>query len=668
MTALLEVDRLTIDARRDDGGLTPIVKGVSFSVKRGEVVALIGESGSGKTTIALSALGYAKPGLEFTGGEVRLDGRDVISMPREEQRALRGQRVAYLAQSAAATFNPALTIGEQVTESPVLHGQLSRENADHRAEELYRALELPDPDRLGKRYPHQVSGGQLQRLMAAMALCGKPDLLILDEPTTALDVTTQIEVLKAFKSVIKKEGSAAIYVTHDLSVVAQIADHIVVLYAGDVQEHGTADQVINRPTHDYTRRLMAAVRPPPAAGQGDESSDAHRRDAPALEVRDVTAGYGKRRNGAPALKVLRDVNVAVQRGHTVGVIGESGCGKSTLARVMSGLLPASEGEVLLDGDALPPSLRQRDRSELQKVQFVFQMADTALNPRQRIDHILGRPLEFYLGLKGEAKRKRIGELLHMVELPQEFAGRYPEELSGGQKQRVNLARALAASPEVLLCDEVISALDTIVGANVIELLKRLRRQTGVSFVFISHDLSTIASFADEIVVLYAGRVVEQGPTDRVLSPPYHPYTRLLISSVPELRIGWLEQAMQTQEAKAGIDRVVRLTEVGCPFYDRCPAGGRGHLRPGDPSHPASRRSACHRMPSERGGVHALKVQARACRTSAGTCAEQTPARAPHDTTPVLGSSPLRGRRRPDRLDTGQGIPHRKAMAHGPRPA
>ncbi len=582
MPALLEVDRLKIDARGDDGGLTPIVKGVSFSVKRGEVVALIGESGSGKTTIALSALGYAKPGLEFTGGEVRLDGRDVISMPPDEQRALRGQRVAYLAQSAAATFNPALTIGEQVTESPILHGQLSREQADLRAEELYRALELPDPDRLGKRYPHQVSGGQLQRLMAAMALCGKPDLLILDEPTTALDVTTQIEVLKAFKSVIRQEGSAAIYVTHDLSVVAQIADHIVVLYAGDVQEHGTADKVINRPSHDYTRRLMAAVRPPPAAGQGDESSDAHERDAPALEVKNVTAGYGKGRGGAPVLKVLRDINVSVQRGHTVGVIGESGCGKSTLARVMSGLLPASEGEVLLDGDRLQPSLHQRARGELQKVQFVFQMADTALNPRQRIDHILGRPIEFYLGLKGAEKRKRIGELLHMVELPPEFAGRYPEELSGGQKQRVNLARALAASPEVLLCDEVISALDTIVGANVIELLKRLRKQTGVSFVFISHDLSTIASFADEIVVLYAGRVVEQGPTDRVLSPPYHPYTRLLISSVPELRIGWLEEAMETQEAKAGIDRVVKLTEIGCPFFDRCPLAVEGTCDREDP--------------------------------------------------------------------------------------
>jgi len=267
--------------------------------------------------------------------------------------------------------------------------------------------------------------------------------------------------------------------------------------------------------------------------------------------------------------------VSIERGHTFGVIGESGCGKSTLARVMAGLLPATHGRVFLDGRALEPALAKRSRQELQKIQFVFQMADTALNPRQRIDQILGRPLAFYLGLKGKDKRRRIGELLDMVELPQDFAGRYPEELSGGQKQRVNLARALAAEPEVLLCDEVISALDSIVGANVIELLKRLRKQTGVSFVFISHDLSTVASFADAIVVLYAGRVVEQGSVDRVLSPPYHPYTRLLISSVPELRVGWLEEAMETQEAKAGIDRLVKLTETGCPFFDRCPLAIKG---------------------------------------------------------------------------------------------
>ena len=571
MLALLEIDQLQIDARKDDGSLLPIVKGVSFNVNRGEVVALIGESGSGKTTIALSALGYSKPGLEFTGGEVRLEGRDVISMPSEEKRQLRGERVAYLAQSAAATFNPALTIGEQVTESAVLHGHFNQEEATQRAVSLYHALELPDPEQLGKRYPHQVSGGQLQRLMAAMALCSKPDLLVLDEPTTALDVTTQIEVLKSFKSVIEQEGSSAIYVTHDLSVVAQIADHIIVLYAGEIQEHGNAGQVINQPSHDYTRRLMAAVRPLPAAGQGDETSGEHRRDAPALEVKNIIAGYGRKQaDGTPAITVLRDVHMAIERGHTVGIIGESGCGKSTLARVMSGLLPASKGEVLLDGEALQPDLRKRSRNQLQKIQFVFQMADTALNPRQRIDQILGRPLEFYLGLKGQEKRRRIAELLQMVELPQEFAGRYPEELSGGQKQRVNLARALAASPEVLLCDEVISALDTIVGANIIELLKRLRKQTGVSFVFISHDLSTVASFADEIVVLYAGRVVEQGKTDHVLAPPYHPYTRLLISSVPELRVGWLEETMQTQEVQAGIDRVVKLTDIGCPFFDRCP--------------------------------------------------------------------------------------------------
>ena len=569
MAALLEFDKLLIDARTDDGSLVPIVKGVSFELERGEVVALIGESGSGKTTIALSALGYAKPGLEFSGGEVRFDGVDVLAMEPGAKRQLRGQRIAYLAQSAAASFNPALTIGEQVTESAVLQGRLDQAAANKRAEDLYRALELPEPDRLGRRYPHQVSGGQLQRLMAAMALCGKPDLLVLDEPTTALDVTTQIEVLRAFKSVIRQEGAAALYVTHDLAVVAQIADRIVVLYGGEIQEYGNAQDIINRPGHQYTRRLMSAVRPPPDAGQNLGSTDEHRRKSPALEVKHVTAGYGGDR-GRSAVKVLRDVNFSVERGHSVGVIGESGCGKSTLARVISGLLPAQEGEIRLHGKALPPSLKKRDRVQLQKIQFVFQMADTALNPHHRIDNLLGRPFEFYSGVSRSERSGKIVDLLQMVELPAEFSRRFPEELSGGQKQRINLARALAASPEILLCDEVISALDSIVGANIIELLKRLRKQTGVSFVFISHDLSTVASFADDIVVLYAGRVVEQGSTSKVLSPPYHPYTRLLISSVPELRIGWLEETMETSEAKAGIDRVVEITEVGCPFYSRCP--------------------------------------------------------------------------------------------------
>lgn len=575
MAPLLEVKDLKIHARKDDGTIIPIVKGVSFDIQPGEVVALIGESGSGKTTISLSSLAYCKPGLEFGGGEVRLHGKDVLTMEPLEQRNMRGQRVAYLAQSAAATFNPAITIGEQVTESSVLHGILTQDQANARAEELYHALELPDPERLGNRYPHQVSGGQLQRLMAAMALCGKPDLLVLDEPTTALDVTTQIEVLKAFKKVIRDEGSAAIYVTHDLAVVAQIADHIVVLYSGEVQEHGPVDQIVNHPTHPYTKRLMAAVRPTPAAGQGDILADTHDRDVANLKIKDMTAGYGGLVDGKPAITVLRDINLSIKNGHVVGVIGESGCGKSTLARVMAGLLPAASGEVILDGKTLEPDMKQRPLEELRKIQFVFQMADTALNPRQRIGDILGRPIQFYRGVKGRELRLEVADLLKLVELPIEFESRYPSELSGGQKQRVNLARALAAKPEVMLCDEVTSALDSIVGSNVIKLLKRLRDLTGVSFVFISHDLSTVASFADEIIVLYAGRVVEQGPVDEVLSPPFHPYTRLLISSVPEMRIGWLEDTMQRREMAVGISRGVEITDTGCPFYNRCPIAIEG---------------------------------------------------------------------------------------------
>ena len=579
---VFEARDLCINAVRDDGSELPIVKDVSFQVPRGSVVALIGESGSGKTTIALSALGYCKPGLRFAGGEARVLDRDLTKLSNVELRAVRGERVAYLAQSAAATFNPSLRINEQVTEAPVLHGTKTQGQADARALELYRALELPEPENIGSRFPHQVSGGQLQRLMAAMALCSDPDLMVLDEPTTALDVTTQIEVLKSFKKVIREHGAAAMYVTHDLAVVAQIADYIVVLYNGEMQEKGPVEVILGDPRHPYTKRLTEAVRPAPAAGLTDEDTGDHARESPALRVTDVSAGYGKVVGGRPQFPILAHVNVSIERGHTVGIIGESGCGKSTLARVMAGLLPPVQGEISLDGYAVHGSYRQRTGDELRRVQLVYQMADTALNPKHRIGEILGRPLEMNLGLRGRAKQERIAELLGMVDLRPEFAVRLPHELSGGQKQRVNLARALAAEPEVMLCDEVISSLDTIVGANVIDLLKRLRKDTGVSFVFISHDLSTVASFADAIVVLYAGRVAEQGPTDQVLSPPYHPYTRLLIASVPELRVGWLEETMEKREALAGIAGGVTITEVGCPFFDRCPVSIEGTCDTVDP--------------------------------------------------------------------------------------
>ncbi len=602
MQPLLRIENLRVEAKVGPKRYAPIVKDVSFAIAPGEVLALIGESGSGKTTIALAALGYSRPGCRIASGRIFLEETDVLSMDRESLRKLRGGRISYLAQSAAATFNPALTIGEQVTESAVLHGIMDREAADARAVDLYRRLDLPGADSLGRRYPHQVSGGQLQRLMAAMALCSSPDLMVLDEPTTALDVTTQIEVLGAFKEIIRDQGTAAIYVTHDLAVVAQIADRILVLRGGDVMEMGDTGQIVTNPAHQYTRKLMAATRPPPrVTGDAAAAEEAVQQEPPVIQVKDLTAGYGRITNGKAAATVLWDVDTEVKKRSVLGVIGESGCGKSTLARVVAGLLPAASGEVWLDDHILAGRVADRSLEELKRVQIVFQMADVALNPRQRIGDILGRPLELYHGLKGAQRDKRVAELLAMVELPGSFSSRYPEELSGGQKQRINLARALGANPDIILADEVTSALDTIVGAAVIELLEGLRERLGVSYMFISHDLSTVASFADRIMVLYAGRVVEDGSTDDILALPSHPYTQLLLSSVPELRQGWLEDVTQSRAALAGIAREVELTEVGCPFYPRCPIAIDGvcDTTPAPYREPVpGHRIACHREIAE----------------------------------------------------------------------
>ncbi len=563
MSDLLKVEDLWVEGRSPGGEYIPIVKGVSFSIKPGEVLALIGESGSGKSTISLATMGYARPGCRVSKGKILLKGEDVLELDLKGRRDLRGSRVAYVAQSAAAAFNPSIKINRQVTEAPVLHGLMDENAAVNHAVDLYQRLDLPNPDMIGRRYPHQVSGGQLQRLMAAMALSCTPDLLVLDEPTTALDVTTQIEVLKAFKDIIRRENTAAIYVTHDLAVVAQIADHIVVLYNGEVMEQGTTDQIINLPTHEYTKTLMSAVRKTPQGEASHSGDDEGISATPLLQVSDVTAAYGP-------VTILRNVDMVVEEKETVGVIGESGCGKSTMARVISGLLPPVAGDISLNGHSLPGAVKGRNREQLKRVQFVFQMADVALNPRQTIGKILGRPLAFYHDMDTAQRKDRVGELLELVELPKAFTKRYPGELSGGQKQRVNLARALAAEPDVILCDEVTSALDTVVAASVIKLLESLQERLGVSYVFISHDLSTVAAFADRIVVLYAGRVVEQGPTARVLSLPFHPYTKLLLSSVPELRQGWLEDVMETQEARSGIAQGVQMNAVGCPFVKRCP--------------------------------------------------------------------------------------------------
>ena len=569
MSELLQVTDLHVEAVSEQGRI-PIVKGVSFSVRKGEVVALIGESGSGKTTIALSTMGYARPGCRISAGEVVLDGIDVLSLDREGLRRLRGRRVSYLAQSASATFNPALTIGEQVTESAILHGALSPAEARRWAAALYERLDLPDPGRIGKRFPHQVSGGQLQRLMAARAMCSRPELLLLDEPTTALDVTTQIEVLAAFNELIREQGTAAIYVTHDLALVAQIADRIVVVSDGEVRETGSVDRILHSPEDAYTRKLMAAIRRPPALASAPPSTTGEEEPGrnPLMAVSGVNAGFGD-------AMVLHDIDVEVAAGSVVGVIGESGCGKSTLARVIAGLLPARDGQIRLEGRSLPYRVEDRKKDQIQAIQIAFQMADVALNPRHRIREILGRPVSLFLDLHGEKRDQRVLELLDMVGLSRGLIDRYPGELSGGQKQRVNLARSLAAAPRLLLCDEVTSSLDTIVADSVIKLLKHLGEELDLAYVYISHDLSTIATLADHVVVLYAGHVVETGSTGQVLAPPLHPYTRLLLSSIPELRKGWLDDVMKTRAARSGLTGFLDRPATGCPFYNRCPLAIEG---------------------------------------------------------------------------------------------
>ena len=554
---LLEVKGLRIEGLSEKGW-QEIVCGVNLQLKRGEILGLIGESGAGKSTIGLAAMGYARDGCRITAGEIIFDGIKLSSISENEKRKLRGTRISYVAQSAAAAFNPAHRLLDQFAEGPVDHGVMSRTKAKEKGRALYRSLDLPDPENIGERWPHQVSGGQLQRMMVAMAMSCGPDLIIFDEPTTALDVTTQIEVLKTIKEIVTDSNVAALYITHDLAVVAQLADQLMVLRYGNLVEVNSTGQIIEAPKEDYTRALLdARTRHEKTTAQFKDSSTL-------LSIDSVTVGYGK------GPDVLQEVSVSVERGRTVAVVGESGSGKSTLARVITGLLPPRSGEILFQGELLPHALAQRTKQQLRQAQMIYQLPDVALNPRQRVRDIVGRPLSFYLGLRGKERERRIIELLEQIELSETYINRLPDELSGGEKQRICIARALAAEPELIICDEVTSALDTIVAKAILDLLQRLQYELQLTYLFISHDIDTVASIADRVVVLYAGRVAEQGYKSAVFQPPFHPYTRLLLSSVPEMKLDWLEKTLSTREAQAGIAREVKITERGCPFAERCP--------------------------------------------------------------------------------------------------
>jgi len=527
---LLQMHGLRIEGRSDEIW-HEIVHGVDVVLRRGEVLGLIGESGAGKSTIGLAAMGFARDGCRISGGSIMFDGVDLAKASDDSLRQLRGSRIAYVAQSAAAAFNPAHRLIDQYCEAPVQHGIMPRAEAESDAIDLYGRLQLPDPEGIGFRYPHQVSGGQLQRAMTAMAMACRPDLIVFDEPTTALDVTTQIEVLSAIRDIVRQFDTAAIYITHDLAVVSQMADRIMVLRYGNLVEEGETRGMIEDPQKEYTRDLLAV------RTFRKELTDEPESETPLLRVENVSAAYGK----SP---VLFDVSMDIHRKRTVAVVGESGSGKSTMARVITGLLPPSEGQVYYDGQPLPADHRKRSKDEKRRLQMIYQMPDTAINPRQRVRSIIGRPLEFYLGLRGEDRDARVRDLLEMIELdPDEFIDRYPGELSGGQKQRVCIARALAAEPELIICDEVTSALDQLVAEEILKLLQRLQDELGLAYMFITHDLATVRAVADEIVVMLQGKVVEQGPKETVLSPPHHEYTELLLSSVPEMDPDWLDNLL-----------------------------------------------------------------------------------------------------------------------------
>ena len=538
---LLEMEGLMIEGFSDEQW-HQIVKGVDITLNRGEILGLIGESGAGKSTIGIAAMGFAKPGCRINGGSIRFDGMELTTMPESRRRKLRGSRIAYVAQSAAASFNPAHKLIDQFSETVIEHGKGTRDQAYADAKDLYGRIKLPDPDQIGFRYPHQVSGGQLQRAMTAMALSCRPDLIIFDEPTTALDVTTQIEVLVTIRDIVEQFNTAAIYITHDLAVVAQMADRIKVLRYGETVEDADTRTMLSDPQEDYTKSLWAVrsfrkeeEAPPPEP-------------TPLMKVENVTATYAR-----GLVPVLRGVDFEVHRGHTVAVVGESGSGKSTAARVITGLLPPQQGRVYFDGKELPRDYHRRTKDQLRQAQMIYQMPDTAVNPRHRIRDIVGRPLSFYLGMTGDAKERRLRELMEMIELdPDLFLDRLPGELSGGQKQRICIARALAAEPSFIICDEVTSALDQLVAEGILRLLDHLQQDLNLAYMFITHDLATVRAIADEVIVMLQGEIVEQGPKEEIFSPPHHEYTELLLSSVPEMDPDWMDRVVAERREKGGM--------------------------------------------------------------------------------------------------------------------
>ncbi|VVJ19046.1 Oligopeptide transport system permease protein OppB (TC 3.A.1.5.1) [Amycolatopsis camponoti] len=515
MNAALEVTGLKVSTVAG----ASVLDDVSFAVAPGEVLALVGESGSGKTTAGLAALGHFRRGLAVSGGRITVGDADVLALDAGGRRRLRGSTVAYIPQDPALSLNPALRIGLQIAEVLQTHGYPG--SVDERVGEVLAEVGLPSDPAYRRRYPHQLSGGQQQRVGIAMAFACRPAVVVLDEPTTGLDVVTQSLVLKTVRSLTAEHGVAALYITHDLAVVSEIADRVAVMYHGSIVECGPAASVLRTPSHAYTRRLLDAVPDP------DATSTPPPPDDPLLAARGVSVSYGHN-------VVLREVDVSVARGECLMLLGESGSGKTTLSQCIAGLTSAYDGTVSLAGTGLAAATRHRTDEQRRRIQYVFQSPFSSLNPRKTVAQSIEVPLARLTSLSRAERRARVGEVLDRVRLGRALADRLPDQLSGGERQRAAIARALVTTPDVLVCDEVTSALDVSVQATIIELLGELRRELGMAMVFVTHNIALAGEVADRIAVLQGGSIVEEGPVRTVLSAPSHAYTRELLAATPRL--------------------------------------------------------------------------------------------------------------------------------------
>ncbi|MEL6577387.1 MAG: ABC transporter ATP-binding protein, partial [Pseudomonadota bacterium] len=626
----IAVDGLSLGFRGPAGDARLILRDISFSLAAGETLGLVGESGSGKSTLALALMGYLDPGLDVVSGSVVFENHDLFALSEPARRQLRGKRIALIPQSAGQALTPTLRVRDQIDEALRLHTALGAAARRERLHALLRQVRLPPAAEIAERYPHQLSGGQQQRVAIAMALGSGARALILDEPTTGLDVTTQAHILALLRGLAEEAGVTMITISHDLGVIAQVAERIAVMYAGEIVEMGSTAGILSSPAHPYPQALLASLprldgtdlptalegvpplvgaprhgcafaprcpiatemcqasappRQPTAHGTarcfhpGSAALEPAARETappktpsevPALTAQNLSVRYARpgllaRLLGRrPAPDAVAEVTLTVPRGETLGLVGESGSGKSTVLRALAGLVAPRTGQVAIAGRPVAARVSDRALETVQPLQMVFQNADSALNPRQTVREILEAPLRLYANLTPDDMARRLADLLAAVRLPEAYLERFPGQLSGGEKQRIGIARAFAAEPQWVLCDEVTSALDVSVQATVLRLLDELQQNAQTGYLFVSHDLAVVRAVADRIAVLYQGRICELGPAEAVFAPPYHPYTHVLLGAVltPD------PSARPALAADDAIDSAPPAT--GCPFQNRCP--------------------------------------------------------------------------------------------------